>query len=189
MIRYNVSAALATLFCSMALAGQPAQAQLLHQERSNLTLEGVPPPDTALAERLERYRQSRGATFLDWLPEGGMLVATRFGDVEQVHRVMMPLGAREQLTFSADPVTSARAPRTAGNGFVYLKEQGGGEDAQIYSFSANGSVGKLSSVKFVHGDPIWSNDGKRVAFGGTDRDGGSYDVYVADIGAATPGGS
>src|SRR5579862_520300 len=89
----------ACLLLSVAQAQQPAGVPS-HQERGNVILEGVPAPDPALAARLQRYQHSRQASFLDWLPEGGMLVATRFGDVEQVHRVTMPLGMREQLTFS-----------------------------------------------------------------------------------------
>ena len=58
-----------------------------HRERGNLIFEGIPPPDPALATRLARYQQSRGATFLDWLADGSLLVSTRFGDTEQVHRV------------------------------------------------------------------------------------------------------
>jgi hypothetical protein len=53
---------------------------------------------------------SRDASFLDWLPDGGMLIATRFGDVEGIHRLAAPLGMREQLTFYPEPVTAARAP-------------------------------------------------------------------------------
>jgi Tol biopolymer transport system component/dienelactone hydrolase len=175
----------------LALAGLPTQAQQaapLRQERGNLIFESVPPRDTQLAERLGLYRQSRQATFMDWLPDGSMLVATRFGDVEQVHRVATPLGMREQLTFYPDPVSAARAPRVAatngqGNAFVFLKDQGGDENAQLYYYSSRSNVQQLTKGKFLHGSPIWSHDGKRVAFYGNERDGISYDVYVVDIGS------
>ena len=89
----------------------------------------------ALAERLQRYLDSRRAAFLDWLPDGGMLVATRFGDTEQVHRVAAPLGMREQLTFYPEPISVAAAPQVAkAEGFVFLKDQGGNENAQIYYY-------------------------------------------------------
>jgi dipeptidyl aminopeptidase/acylaminoacyl peptidase len=180
----------ATLLCPLALlAGLSAQAQQpapLRQERGNLIFEGIPPRDADLAGRLGNYRQSRQATFLDWLPDGGMLVSTRFGEVEQVHRVAMPMGSREQLTFYPDPVSCARAPRTGtGGGFVFLKDEGGDENAQVYYYSSNARVQQLTQGKFLHGSPIWSNDGKRVAFYGNERDGISYDVYVADIGSTT----
>jgi len=159
------------------------------QEHGNLILEGIPARDAQQAERLGLYRQSRQATFLDWLPDGAMLVATRFGDVEQVHRITTPLGMREQLTFYPDPVSTARAPRTApasgqANAFVFLKDQGGDENDQLYYYSSSARVQQLTTGKFAHGSPVWSNDGKRLAFYGTERDGISYDVYVADIGSS-----
>lgn len=186
----NVSATFAAVATVLTLAALPTQAQQtapVRQEHGNLILEGIPPRDTQLTERLGLYRQSRQATFLDWLPDGAMLVSTRFGDVEQIHRVATPLGAREQLTFYPDPVTAAWAPRIAsgkGGDFVFLKDQAGDENAQIYYYSSSAHVQQLTQGKFLHGSPVWSNDGKRVAFYGTERDGISYDVYVVDIGSA-----
>jgi hypothetical protein len=123
------------LLISTVTAAQAQQAPGVpsHQERGNLIFEGIPPLDTALAARLERYQQSRQATFLDWQADGSMLVATRFGEVEQVHRITAPLGMRQQLTFSPDPVSGARAPGT-GNGFVFLKDHGGDEKAQVFYY-------------------------------------------------------
>ena len=98
---------------------------------------------------------------------------------------------REQLTFYPDPVSAARAPRVAptngqGNAFVFLKDQGGDENAQLYYYSSSANVQQLTKGKFLHGSPIWSHDGKRVAFYGNERDGISYDVYVVDIGSTSP---
>lgn len=155
-----------------------------HREHGNLIFEGVPALDTTLAERLSQYRQSRQATFLDWLPDGAMLVATRFGDVEQVHRVAAPLGMREQLTFYSEPVSIARAPQTgSGDGFVFLKDQGGDENDQLFYHAPDSQVQQLTSGKFIHGSPIWSHDGKHVAFYGNERNGIGYDIYVVDIGS------
>ena len=157
-----------------------------HQERGNLIFEGVPPPDATIAARLERYQQSRQATFLDWQADGSMLVATRFGDIEQVHKVAAPLGMREQLTFSPEPVSVARAPHTgSGNGFVFFKDHNGDENAQVYYYTGDGSVRQLTSGNYLHGSPTWAHDGKRVAFYGNERDGLSYDVYVADVTSAS----
>jgi len=185
-------AALIPIACLLISAVSAAQAQQApggvpsHQERGNLIFEGIPPLDTAMATRLERYQQSRQATFLDWQADGSMLVATRFGEVEQVHRITAPLGMREQLTFSQDPVSVARAPATgAGNGFVFLKDHGGDENAQVYYYAGSGNVRQLTTGNFVHSSPVWSHDGKRVAFSGNERDGQSYDVYLADVSNAS----
>ena len=123
------------------------------EERGNLVLDNIPPVDTPLTARLDDYMNSRGASFVDWLPDGGLLIATRFGDVEQLHRVAMPLGAREQLTFSREPVTVARSPQSAvAPGFVFLKDQGGNEFAQVYWYDATPrAVRMLSDGKGLHG--------------------------------------
>ena len=71
------------LVSTVSAQAQQAPGVPSHQERGNLILEGIPPLDTALAARLERYQQSRQATFLDWQADGSMLVATRFGEVSR----------------------------------------------------------------------------------------------------------
>jgi acetyl esterase/lipase len=159
----------------------------VHQERGNLILEGIPAPDPVLAERLDHYLHARDASFLDWLPDGGMLISTRFGDVDEIHRLAAPLGAREQLTFYPDPINAARAPQTPGaEGFAFLKDLGGDENAQVYFYRiADHSTRLVSDGKSLHGSVVWSHDGKRMAFYGNDRDGVSFDVYVADIAAGS----
>ena len=69
---------------------------------------------------------------------------------------------------------------------MFLKDQGGDENAQLYYYSSSAHVQQLTHGKFLHGSPIWSHDGKRVAFYGNERDGISYDVYVVDIGSTNP---
>jgi Tol biopolymer transport system component len=160
-------------------AATPAARAPAHVERGDLVFEGIPPPDAALNARLDGYLQSREATFLDWLPDGAMLIATRFGDTLQVHRVATPLGAREQLTFYRDPISWVRAARSGGR-FAFLKDDGGDENAQVYVEAPNGSVRQMTHGDFIHGSPVWAHDGKRIAFYGNELDGASNDVYVAD---------
>lgn len=159
-----------SLPCAVQAIGLPAPT------RDALT----PPPDKAMALRLARYQRSRQATFLDWLPEGGMLIGTRFGATEQVHRVATALGSREQLTFDTEPITVARAPRS-GRGFVYLEGPGGHEPNQVEYYSPGGHIRALTHGTFVHGGLTWAHDGKRIAFYGNERDGVDLDVYVADV--------
>src|SRR5580698_2593546 len=66
----------------------------------NLVVDGVPAIPASLAETAGRYGSFRTATLADWSPVGReMLIATRFGDVPQLHLVKTPGGARQQLTF------------------------------------------------------------------------------------------
>ena|ERR1700720_3877305 len=66
----------------------------------NLIADGIPPIPADLVDLVGRYTESRAASFQDWNPmKPEMLITTRFGDTNQVHRVAMPGGARMQLTF------------------------------------------------------------------------------------------
>src|SRR5262249_183300 len=67
-------------------------------------------------------------------------------------------------------------------GFLFLKDQGGNENAQIlYYRNADRSIRTLTDGKSRHGSPVWSHDGKRVAYQGNGRDGVGFDVYVLDL--------
>src|ERR1700751_4066484 len=157
-----------------------------HRVHGNLIFDGVPPPEPALEARVARYQQARGATFLDWLADGSLLVSTRFGDQDQVHRVSAPLGMREQLTFYSDAIEWARCAKS-GSGVVFLKDHAGDDNAQVYYHSGVGAPRQLTQGNFIHGSIVWAHDGKHVAFYGNDRDSLSYDVYVADVtGNAAP---
>ena len=90
------------------------------QPNSALIVEGIPSIPTAIAQQADRYTQVRSAAFLDWHPtKHEMLISTRFGDVPQVHRVTTPGGARTQLTFFPDRVTSAHYEPTTGKYFIF----------------------------------------------------------------------
>ena len=65
-----------------------------------------------LADRLRQYQSTRTAVFHGWAPDGkGLLIATRFGNTIQLHRVYEPGGRREQITFFDEPVTGRFIPR------------------------------------------------------------------------------
>ncbi len=171
-------------FLSVAQAQAPSVPVTLRRESGNLVLEGVPPRDAAMTERLGRYLNGRNAKFLDWQPDGALLVSTRFGDVDQVHRVVAPAGSREQLTFYSEPISEAAANS---NGFAFLKDKGGDENSQIYYYrNADRSTRLLTDGKSLNGSPLWAHDGKRLAFYSNARDGVSYDIYVVDVTANAP---
>ncbi len=157
-----------------------------HRVDGTLVFNGIPPADATLAAQLRRYEKGRQATFLAWLPDGTMLVATRFGRYQQVHRVASPMGMRQQLTFGDGSVIDARAP-SVGAGFVFVRKVGGYPQLYYYPGTGPGSgaARPLTHGDYQHGSPVWSHDGKRVAFYGTDRTGGIDDIYVVDIHAGT----
>ena len=160
----------------------PESASRQHRESGSLIFDGVPPPDPQLEMRLSHYLQSRSATFLDWMADGSLLISTRFGETEQVHRVAAPLGDRAQLTFYPDAIEWARAAKS-GSGFAFLKDHSGDENAQVFYQGASGEARQLTSGASIHGSIVWAHDGKRLAFYGNDRDPLSYDVYLVDVAA------
>ena len=169
------------LFFGLSVHAQPFTVPS-HRIDGTLVFDGIPPLDATLAANVQRYEQWRQATFLDWLPDGSVLVATRFGRHEEVHRIASPMGAREQLTFGDGPVLDAHAPKS-GAGFVLVRQVSG--YPQLYDYAGPGPARQLTQGNYLHGSPVWSHDGKRVAFFGTDRNGVNEDVYVVDIPAGT----
>ena len=130
---------------AFALAALPAAAQatmkpqeVLRKEQGNRITENVPEIPAELIERLNRYQNTRSASFAGWTKEGCLFIGTRFAETTQAHRVCQPLGMREQLTFYPEPVAGITpSPAEAWReGFVFAKDQGGDEFAQLYWFDA-----------------------------------------------------
>ena len=91
-------------------AAAPAEVITTETNNGNLVMQDVPPIPAALVASLNRYQNVRSASFLDWTQDGnGIFVSTRFGDVNQVHRVGHAGGAR-----AATP-SRRREPGTPGS--------------------------------------------------------------------------
>ena len=171
----------ATLLASVALPAhaQDAPAVPLAPKPAALTAEGVPPMPLAMVAAVRPYLESRGAGFAGWDPKTrAVLIQTRFANVAQLHRVAMPMGARTQISFEAEPVGGGYAP---GKGDVLLvqKDQGGDEYFQLYTL-ANGRLTLLTDGKSRNQGNAWSRDGQLAAFSSTRRTGADSDLYVTD---------
>src|SRR5579863_1683931 len=155
---------------------------LTRVERGSLIFENIPDPTAELAEKLNAYLSARQATPLGFSPKGQLLISTRFGDVDQLHLVERPGGERRQLTFQREPITQgAFSPDPGRSAYVYLKDVGGNENAQLYYQHLGEPQPKLlSDGKSLNGGPVWSNLGREVAFFSTARDGVSYDIDVVE---------
>jgi dipeptidyl aminopeptidase/acylaminoacyl peptidase len=145
-------------------------------------------PDDDIAHGLERYLQARAARFIDWLPDGAMLVATRFGDTRQVHRVRAPLAAREQQSFEPAGVLLAAAQPQHGGSFLYLAPRGAGAGTALLWQRQAGAP----ALALTEGDrrveaAQWSHDGARIAVsvspaaGGTDRRSRAIDLIDTGV--------
>ena len=169
------------LACATTLASaQP------RQEIGNLVLDGVPSHSPRVAATLDSWLSGRSASFRDFLPDGSMLISTRFGDAEQIHRVERPLAAREQITFEAEPISLALAnPTAAPAQFLYARDRGGDENAQLYLHDLQTrSTRLLTDGKSRHGGALWSRDGRYLAYQSNARNGVNQDVYVLEVASA-----
>src|SRR5277367_2550904 len=146
----------------------------------NLVVENVPPIPQSLAAQADRYTNFRSAIFASWHPtKREMLISTRFADTFQIHQVKMPGGARNQLTFYSDDVRGALYPPKGGDFFVFSKDVGGGEFYQLYRYDdATGAVTLLTDGKSRNTGEVWSNDGTKIAYSSTRRDGKDVDIWL-----------
>jgi dipeptidyl aminopeptidase/acylaminoacyl peptidase len=159
-----------------------ASAAVPRVERGNLVFDNIPEPAAGLSEKLDAYLAARQATPLGFSPKGQLLIATRFGDVDQLHLVEQPGSERRQLTFLREPITQAAFSPDPGHiAYVYVKDEGGNEKTQIY-YQRLGEPGAklLTDGKSLNGGPVWSNAGREVAYFSTARDGVSYDIDIAE---------
>ncbi|MCB9762247.1 MAG: S9 family peptidase [Alphaproteobacteria bacterium] len=146
-----------------------------------VVLDGAPEPDPEVVARLRPYLEPRGASLADLAPDGrAMLILTRFGDTTQVHRVDAPLGARTQLTFGAEPVGSASW--TPDGALLYLADVGGNEQHQLLALREGRGV-LLTDGAHRHTPPLFSADGRRVAFSNNARNQRDTDVRLVTDGA------
>jgi len=147
----------------------------------NLLISGVPGVPPALESRVHQYLESRAAQLLDVSGDGQQaLISTRFAEVNQLHLVEQPMGARTQLTFTDEPIFQARFLPGAPNILFYLQDVGGGEFFQVYRLDrGTGRSELITDGKSRHEALRLSEDGKWLAYANTSRNGKDTDVYVA----------
>jgi dipeptidyl aminopeptidase/acylaminoacyl peptidase len=172
---------LVLMVCLPVFAAEPVA--VVREEVGNRVSENVPAVPAELVERLNRYQNTRGASFAGWLDDGSMVISTRFGETAQVHRVNAPLGMREQLTFYPEPLSSVSTPPRGGNGFLFGKDVGGSEFWQLYWYDLATRESRLltDGKRSQNTRPLWSHDGRQLAWSSTARNGTDYDVWVRDM--------
>ena len=145
-----------------------------------LVYDGIPEVAAADAE-LSRYGGARTAFFQDWLQDGSMLILTSFGNVEQVHRVVAPGGARTQLTFGEEPVRSASV-QPGGNRFLFSRDTGGNEAFQAYLGTGEGDAVQVTEPGTRNERFVFSPDGRRLAWSRLTPGQADADIMVMTVG-------
>lgn len=131
--------------------------------------------------RANDYGEGRHAALVDWLADGSLLLLTRFGSAEQLHRVTQPLGMREQLTFGQEPVQGAVAHPADADRVIVLQGRPGERhpSLQLRSLS-QGTLRRFGDGRLRQSLPLWAHDGRRIAFAAEPPEGGQAEIYLAD---------
>jgi dipeptidyl aminopeptidase/acylaminoacyl peptidase len=177
MRRFNPDSKLPLLTLVCVLSAQPLAA--------NTVEDGLSEPAPQVQTSLPRYLQSRSAQFVDWLSDGSLLIATRFGDTQQIHRVSRPLGAREQVSFAAGGVVAAQARPYASDALVYLESLHGGQSDQLFLQRLDThELTALTDGNHRDGAARWAHDGKHLAFASNRLDSAGTAIYELDTDAS-----
>jgi dipeptidyl aminopeptidase/acylaminoacyl peptidase len=174
------SAYFASLFLlAAAPAALTAQTPVQTRQSGSATLENVPPIPADVRAAVQRYQNYREAVFRDWLPDGSILLTTRFGATSQVHRVAAPGADRTQLTFFEEPVAGAETiPGTSR--FVVTRDSGGDEWFQLYAMGLTGEPAALTEPGTRNQAAAFSKDGRLIAWSRATKGSGDYAILTAD---------
>lgn len=110
-----------------------AQVKEWKANQDQVILQDIPSVPATIQASLSQFQNIRSAFFQDWHPNlKSLLITTRFDDVKQLHQVDFKGGARHQLTFFKEPLSSVmRRPNS--HEITFMMDSGGNETAQIFA--------------------------------------------------------
>jgi len=148
----------------------------------HLVADGIPEPSAELRREVGPYLEFRTATLLDWHPQRrDILISTRAGNVPQLHRVRLPGGFREPITFESDRVAGGSYAPGRGDMIVFSRDRGGDEFFQLFRLNPDrGEAVLLTDGRSRHTSPRWADSGQWLAYVSTRRNGRDTDLYVMD---------
>lgn len=171
----------AMLIAVPAAAQETAPEHLERIERGNLVIEGIPEIPPAVSDRLQQYENARAAWFTGFTEDGGMLIATRFAETDQIHKVDEPMGMRRQLTFYDEPVRGAAVREGDRTAFLFGKDTGGDEFYQGWLFDLEtGRTSSFTEDGTRNGAFAWRDDGRRATWFRSTTDSADWDILTAD---------
>jgi dipeptidyl aminopeptidase/acylaminoacyl peptidase len=168
----------ALLLCIWVL-GATGFAQSLPTE--NLEVQGIPEIPQTVIEKTSQYVDMRSTGYAGWNRLGeGMYVTTRLKNTNQIYFLAAPGGELEQVTDFEEPVRGISQDRRKGkNGFIFMKDVGGGETYQMNYFDrSTGKHHMISDGKSRYSGPTWTESGSWIAFSSNKRNGKDTDVWM-----------
>jgi dipeptidyl aminopeptidase/acylaminoacyl peptidase len=177
-MRLLLASAIAVSICAAGALAQTSSTVATRQV-GTATLENVPQIPADVAAAVQRYQNYRAASFQDWLADGSILIATRFGSTQQIHRVTTPGGARTQITFQNEAVAGAVAI-PASQRFIFQRDTGGDEWFKLYATGLTGDPVQLTESGTRNQGAAFSPDGKMLAWSRATKGSAEYAIYVAD---------
>ena len=182
-IALRIAASLGAIALSCSAAAQEASDETPEgtaPKPAAVVADGIPPVPQELVDKTRAYFSYRTAAFRGWDPKTrAALIATRFGDTSQLHRVAAPGAARVQLTFEEEPVSDGSLAPERGDVMVVAKDAGGSEFDQLYRLDANGLT-LLTDGKSRNGLGAWAEDGSIMSYSSTQRTGRDNDIWIMD---------
>ncbi|ESU24287.1 hypothetical protein FEDK69T_07280 [Flavobacterium enshiense DK69] len=164
----------------LVLSVQAQDKKNLILPNENLITENIADIPKELANQVKKYSEARGAALVQVHPlKNEIIIATRFGSVNQLHKVSQPMGARKQITFFDEPVGNASYEPTKGDYLIYSKDSGGNEFGQLYKLDLKTLQSTLltDGGRSQNGGITWKKDGSGFYFLSTKRNGGDRDIY------------
>lgn len=180
---FAASAVVLALAAAVPALAQQAAPPVERREIGAQILENVPVAPPAIRESLAKYQNARSAYFDDWTADGGMVITTRFGNTNQLHRVAAPGADRSQITFYDEPVAEAH---TLPDGrILFSKDTGGDEWFQLFLRDSSGKTVQLTEPGTRNGSPAWSKDGSVLVWSRAVKGSADYDLLMRDPSGAT----
>ena len=132
----------------------------------NLFVDGIPALPASIIQRVEKYTDFRGHSFVDWHPlRREMLVAHRKGSTTQLFLVKGPMAEPEQITQFPERVSDAMFEPREGKYIVFERSVGGNEADQIYRMDlATRATVQLSNPAERHNMGAWNKAGTVMLF-------------------------
>jgi dipeptidyl aminopeptidase/acylaminoacyl peptidase len=92
----------------------------------------------------------------------------------------MPMGSRQQLTFFDEAVKDANFNPLNGSYFIFSKDNGGDEFAQLYRFDFSDKKTTLLTEggRTQNGNAVWNESGNKILYTATTPGNGNRNVYL-----------